>query len=143
MSEKITKFVTGWAERNKLTPEERRGLAVFYGRNADIYGHDPKTGLPDLDAAWNGFRASSYVLRPKLQAELLDQARAQEREEATRQEREQEQRGEEMRRESPRQAVQRAFAETRGDDYRKSEAQPQERVGDTLRRSIEELRQSS
>ncbi|MGA7329515.1 MAG: hypothetical protein WBX25_34805 [Rhodomicrobium sp.] len=66
--EEVTKHVRAWADKNKLTDEQRLGLLQWWNLTWGLYEEGPD-GMPAMDSAWRAMRAAS----PKLRDQYEDQ----------------------------------------------------------------------
>jgi hypothetical protein len=133
--------IKAWADRRKLTPEQRQDLAYFYDtiRTPKLWNDD--SGFIDLDRIWDTYRAANPSTRKDLEHEVHERVTARQREEAAQREAQAQERAEAMVRETPRESVQRALEEAKGSEFQPAAPVQNEPVGATIRRSMAELKE--
>lgn len=135
--------IKAWADKRKLTPEQRADLAYFYDtiRTPKLWNGDD--GFIDCDRIWDTYRAANPATRGEFEAEVHDRVSTRQRAEAQEREAKAQERAEAMAKETPRESVQRALEEAKGSQFQPPAPVQNEPVSTTIRRSLAELKEQT
>ena len=135
--------IKAWADKRKLTPEQRQDLAYFYDtiRTPKLWNDD--SGFIDLDRIWDTYRAANPSTRKDFEHEVHERVTARQRAEAQEREAADAKRQEAMAKEPVRATIARTLKEQEGTAYEPAAPVQNEPVGATIRRSLAELKENA